>query len=91
MGRRKLSDTEKLNDRIIVRLTKAEKVLLKKTIGAFYEGKSMSWVMRELIKHHQKQYEKLFDRSANDEEIETKYQESLNEIKLELILNKRNK
>ena len=51
----------------------------------------MSWVIRELIKHHQKQFEKLFDQSASDEEIETKYQESLNEIKLELILNKRKK
>ncbi len=85
MGRRKLSDTEKLNDRIIVRLTKAEKMLLNKTIEAFYSGKSMSWVIRELIKHHQKQFEKLFDQSASDEEIETKYQESLNEIENELI------
>ena len=71
---------ERLTENINVRLTKGEKNLLKQTRDAFYEKKSVGWVVRELIKHHQKQFERLFDRSAS-EEIEKKYQESLKEAK----------
>lgn len=72
---------ERLTENINVRLTKGEKNLLKQTRDVFYEKKSIGWVVRELIKHHQKQFERLFDRSASEEEIEKKYQESLKEAK----------
>ena len=72
---------ERLTENINVRLTKGEKNLLKQTRDAFYTKKSIGWVVRELIKHHQKQFERLFDRSASEEEIERKYQESLKEAK----------
>lgn len=76
---------ERLTENINVRLTKGEKNLLKQTRDVFYEKKSIGWVVRELIKHHQKQFERLFDRSASEEEIEKKYQESLKEAKNETI------
>lgn len=76
---------ERLTENINVRVTKGEKILLKKTRDAFYSKKSVGWVVRELIKHHQKQFERLFDRSASEEEIEKKYQESLKEAKNEII------
>lgn len=72
---------ERLTENINVRLTKGEKNLLKQTRDVFYSKKSVGWVVRELIKHHQKQFERLFDRSASEEEIEKKYQESLKEAK----------
>ena len=72
---------ERLTENINVRLTKGEKNLLKQTRDVFYTKKSIGWVVRELIKHHQKQFERLFDRSASEEEIERKYQESLKEAK----------
>jgi 3-methyladenine DNA glycosylase AlkD len=76
---------ERLTENINVRLTKGEKNLLKQTRDVFYSKKSIGWVVRELIKHHQKQFERLFDRSASEEEIEKKYQESLKEAKNETI------
>ena len=76
---------ERLTENINVRLTKGEKNLLKQTRDVFYEKKSIGWVVRELIKHHQKQFERLFDRSASEEEIEKKYQESLKEAQNETI------
>ena len=76
---------ERLTENINVRLTKGEKNLLKKTRDVFYSKKSVGWVVRELIKHHQKQFERMFDRSASEEEIEKKYQESLKEAKNETI------
>lgn len=76
---------ERLTENINVRLTKGEKNLLKRTRDAFYSKKSVGWVVRELIKHHHKQFERLFDRSASEEEIEKKYQESLKEAKNETI------
>ena len=72
---------ERLTENINVRLTKGEKNLLKQTRDVFYSKKSVGWVVRELIKHHQKQFERLFDRSASEKEIEKKYQESLKEAK----------
>ena len=76
---------ERLTENINVRLTKGEKNLLKKTRDVFYSKKSVGWVVRELIKHHQKQFERMFDRSASEKEIEKKYQESLKEAKNETI------
>ena len=76
---------ERLTENINVRLTKGEKNLLKKTRDVFYSKKSVGWVVRELIKHHQKQFERMFDRSASEKDIEKKYQESLKEAKNETI------
>ena len=78
-------NTDRLTENINVRLTKGEKNLLIGVCKAFYTNKSISWVIRELIKHHQKQFERLLDQSASDEEIEKKYQESLKEAKNEII------
>lgn len=75
----------RLTEMINVRVTKGEKNLLKRTRDAFYSEKSVGWVIRELIKHHQKGLERMFDQSANDKEIEKKYQESLKEATNETI------
>ena len=77
--------TERLTENINVRVTKGEKSLLIGICKAFYTNKSISWVIRELIKHHHKGFERLLDQSASEEESEKKYQESIKEAKNEII------